>query len=312
MAGPRRVALSLQIKGFPAAGLRHPFGQVRRCAGRGNLSIPQRLKWGGWSHGRPEGNSSFLRFPPGGGGTANVSNRCPRRARFGRTGGTGARSRKTIIYHHVSGGIGRMRRHTFNPVRDRTAAVEKLLTARAGGETVRRSADAANVDKATVCRWLVLSSVFAAAMRLAEVAARDRRRLARPGRPWVACHPGCPKCGGEVEVRSRRGSWSVRFWACDQCPWKSWRPRHPRDCPKCRGPRFWSHSRRTVLCPACPRRWTANPEDVKPIPADQVTRPPARPMPTATELLARAVAEMTPAPPRDPDPMWVQYQRMFG
>src|SRR5262249_42349401 len=33
-----------------------------------------------------------------------------------------------------------------------------------------------------------------------------------------------------------------------------WRPRHPRDCPDCGRPRYWSHSRLSVGCPGCRRR----------------------------------------------------------
>jgi hypothetical protein len=201
----------------------------------------------------------------------------------------------------------------FNPCRDRPTSIVKLLDARAAGGTLRQSAAAAAVHPATLCRWLLLSPVLAAAMRLAGVSARDRRRRARPYRPWVSCHPSCPECGAKVQVRSCGGSWSVRFWRCTGCPWKSWRPRHPRDCSACGGSREWSRSRRTVLCATCRKRWFANPADLRPIPADQVTRPKAPPVPTAAELLARAVAELSPtAPPPDPDPMWAEYERLIG
>ena len=207
-----------------------------------------------------------------------------------------------------------MGRHTFNPVRHRTAAVEKLLTARAGGNTLRGSAAVAGIDKATAYRWRLAAAILDVALRLAEEAARDRRRLARPVRPWVACHPSCPECECKVEVRSSAGSWCVRFWRCTGCSWKSWLPRHVRNCPTCRGFRLWSHSRKSVRCPKCRRRWTANPADLKPIPADLVTRPKALPVPTAAQLLARAVADLTPPSP-EPEYMadeWKRYERLIG
>jgi hypothetical protein len=46
------------------------------------------------------------------------------------------------------------------------------------------------------------------------------------------------------------------FWRCSRwpaCGWARWRPRHPEDCPACGGPRYWSHSRKSVACAACGR-----------------------------------------------------------
>jgi hypothetical protein len=47
---------------------------------------------------------------------------------------------------------------------------------------------------------------------------------------------------------------TVPFWCCARrsaCGWMSWRPRAPRDCPRCGSPRFWSHSRKSVGCDGC-------------------------------------------------------------
>jgi PAS domain S-box-containing protein len=38
------------------------------------------------------------------------------------------------------------------------------------------------------------------------------------------------------------------------CPWASWRPRAPRNCPACGGACFWSHSRKSISCGTCGKR----------------------------------------------------------
>jgi hypothetical protein len=193
----------------------------------------------------------------------------------------------------------------FDPWPSRRDAVTRLVDARAGGATLRRAAAAAGVHPATACRWRLGSPVVAAALRLAVEAARQRRRLTRVCRPWVNCHPSCPACAAAVEIRTRVGDWSARLWLCGRrpaCAWKSWRPRHPADCPGCGGPRYWSHSRKSVSCPACGTHTAADPADVRPIPADRHPLPPPRPIPPAAELLARAEAEVMPPPPAPPPP----------
>jgi ssDNA-binding Zn-finger/Zn-ribbon topoisomerase 1 len=76
-------------------------------------------------------------------------------------------------------------------------------------------------------------------------------------RPRVPIHPNCPACGSLVAVR--RVDYTLwPFWRCftwPKCRWTSWRPRHPRDCPACGGPRFWSYSRKSIGCPSCGRRF---------------------------------------------------------
>jgi hypothetical protein len=137
------------------------------------------------------------------------------------------------------------------------AAVQTVLDTRAAGATLRPAAAAAGVHIATVCRWQARDP----ALRDALVAA-ERQGLwvrhpfyRRPRRvPW---HPLCPECGGRAVVRAARRPFA-RFWGCEWwplCRWATWRPRFPRDCPACGGPRYWSHSRLSIGCPGCGRRW---------------------------------------------------------
>ena len=149
-------------------------------------------------------------------------------------------------------------RVTFDPWRDREAAVERLLAAREDGATLGEAAAAAGVHVATVCRWQARDRALRQALIDAETLARRRYYASQPmGRPRVPCHRSCPECGAAVEVRSARNFWP-RFWRCSRwpaCPWATWRPRHPQDCLACGGPRYWSHSRKTVSCPHCRTRW---------------------------------------------------------
>jgi hypothetical protein len=147
----------------------------------------------------------------------------------------------------------------FDPARDRQTAVAALVAARKAGATLRQAAAAADVHVATVCRWLARSPEFAGALDAARREARHRRFVARPRLeprnpdevPW---HPLCPMCGAGAEVR-RSKSGRLFWWGCVlRCGWASWRPRHPRDCPMCGGPRYWAHSRRSVSCPECRAR----------------------------------------------------------
>jgi hypothetical protein len=153
----------------------------------------------------------------------------------------------------------------FDPWRDREAAVERLLDAREAGATLRQAAAAAGVHVATVCRWQERDPALREALRHAEFVARRRHHASLPRRrrrvPW---HPGCPACGAPAQVcstwrfRARVWRFPAPFWRCARwpaCPWASWRPRHPEDCPACGGPRYWAHSRKSVACPGCGRRW---------------------------------------------------------
>jgi hypothetical protein len=151
-------------------------------------------------------------------------------------------------------------RKSFDPWRDRQAAVERLLDAREAGATLRQAAAAAGVHVATACRWALRCPPLALALADAARRARRRHLASRPTRrPRVPCHPYCPDCGAAAEVRGAWGYWP-KFWRCSRwpsCRWASWRPRHPQDCPACGGPRYWSHSRKTVSCPWC-GRWPAH------------------------------------------------------
>jgi hypothetical protein len=140
--------------------------------------------------------------------------------------------------------------------KDRGLAVEKALEGRERGDTLRQSAAGAGVHVATLCRWQVrfpgLRQAFMDAIGFAW-------RQKHPGperRPRVQCHPECPACGSPIAVR--RVDYTLwPFWRCStwpKCLWTSWRPRHPRDCPACGGPRFWSYSRKSVCCGSCGRR----------------------------------------------------------
>lgn len=87
----------------------------------------------------------------------------------------------------------------------------------------------------------------------------------------VPVHPTCPRCGSAATTRRIRNrpddGGSAAYWACaawPACPWSSWRPRYPEDCPHCRGVRYWADSRKSYACPACVLRWRA--ADGKPLP----------------------------------------------
>jgi hypothetical protein len=171
------------------------------------------------------------------------------------------------------------RQRRFDPRRDRKGAVAAVLDARARGAKLRQAAAAGGIDVGTVCRWAARSPRFQEDLDAARDGARERARLAAMTfeqrhadlifrltgerlrvrqRPTVDQHPACPCCGSAVEVRTSRRR--RRFWRCSRwprCGWASWRPRHPEDCPSCGGVRYWSHSRKSVGCPGCGRRWDA-------------------------------------------------------
>lgn len=181
---------------------------------------------------------------------------------------------------------------------DRAALVLRLVEERLRGRTLRESAAAAGLHVATVCRWQRLCPELGLALCLAADAARRARRATRVPRPWVRWHPSCPACGAAALVLAVGGL--VRFWVCSRrpaCGWQSWRPRHLRDCAACGGPRYWSHSRRSVSCPACGTREAADPAELRPLPPERDPRVPYR-VPSAAELLDRAAAATAPAPPR--------------
>jgi hypothetical protein len=134
---------------------------------------------------------------------------------------------------------------------NRRRAVSAILESLREGTTLRGAAHAAGVHVATVCRWQQRDPAF----RQAVVEARPGRQPLLPPaeeRPHVRWRRDCPLCRARVVVRSARGG--GRFWRCGRwplCLWASWRPRAPRDCMHCGGPRYWSHSRKSVVCPAC-------------------------------------------------------------
>jgi hypothetical protein len=138
-------------------------------------------------------------------------------------------------------------------VRKKEAARRALLEARAEGATLRQAAAAAGIHVATVCRWQTHDPAFHKRMREATAEARQAwlPDTGRP-RPRVRWRKDCPLCRARVVVRTAPGK--LTFWRCGRwprCGWASWRPRAPRDCPRCGSPRYWSHSRKSVGCPGC-------------------------------------------------------------
>ena len=127
-----------------------------------------------------------------------------------------------------------------------------VLQARAAGATLRDAAKAAGVHVATVCRWQAKNQEFRKSLYDAGWAARRGKYVARPrGRPRVPWSRICPMCHGTIVVRTIH---TIRFWRCEdwpRCRFASWRPRFTSDCPKCTGPLFWAHSRRSVGCAKC-------------------------------------------------------------
>jgi hypothetical protein len=136
-----------------------------------------------------------------------------------------------------------------------SATIEELLSARRAGLTLREASAVAGVHVATVCRWQKRDPGLKAALqRAAEDAWFERAPESKP-RPRVHWHRDCPLCKARVMVRTARGG--LRFWRCGRwpdCPWVSWRPRAPRNCRRCDGVCYWSHSRKSTACSACGRR----------------------------------------------------------
>lgn len=126
-------------------------------------------------------------------------------------------------------------------------ALHRLLAARADGATLRDLADLLGVHVSTLCRAQQKHPKLKA--RLDEAA--PKRGSWHKERPSVDVYGECPFCKARAVVRK---AGAVPFWRCARwpsCAWSSWRPRHPRNCPRCKGPRYWSHSRRSVVCEPC-------------------------------------------------------------
>jgi hypothetical protein len=132
-----------------------------------------------------------------------------------------------------------------------------LLQARADGLTLLDAAAAAGVHVATVCRWQNRDPSLRAKLRQAAREGRELLASDEP-RPQVRWRRDCPLCQAKVIVRSARGK--ARFWRCGRwpvCRWASWRPRASRNCKRCGGPRYWSHSRKSIACGGCGVRMPA-------------------------------------------------------
>jgi hypothetical protein len=146
------------------------------------------------------------------------------------------------------------RRRLMDAIRDRPTAVEVLLSARAGGATLREAATAAGVHVATACRWQSRNPQLR--QLLADLARKHRAQSdPREPRAHVPWRRDCPLCKARVVVRTAAGG--VRFWRCGRwplCDWASWRPRAPRNCKRCGSPCYWSHSRKSIGCSKCGMR----------------------------------------------------------
>ena len=142
-------------------------------------------------------------------------------------------------------------RRRVNDPRLNRDSLKTALHCRTAGLTLRVVACMMGVHVATLCRWQKRSPELHAAFdRAAEQARECRRRAPRP-RPAVYWRKDCPLCRARVVVRKMG---AAPFWRCGRwplCEWASWRPRAPRDCPRCGSPRYWSHSRKSVACAAC-------------------------------------------------------------
>jgi hypothetical protein len=135
---------------------------------------------------------------------------------------------------------------------------DALLEARRHGATLREAAARAGVHVATVCRWMRTAPEFRDDMKRAQFEYREWLSDlfgGQPARRRVRWRADCPLCRAKVVVRCANGrAW---FWRCGRwphCGWASWRPRHPRNCPRCRAPRYWSHSRKSIACGGCGMR----------------------------------------------------------
>jgi hypothetical protein len=136
---------------------------------------------------------------------------------------------------------------------DRAKAELEIVDGRRVVLTLRAACEATGVHVATACRWQAQDPDFAQELRDAVRDYRIEVYLATPLTPRsVAWRRDCPLCRAKVVIRKALGR--IPFWRCGRwplCSWASWRPRHPRDCRRCGGPRFWSHSRKSVGCDRC-------------------------------------------------------------
>ncbi len=136
---------------------------------------------------------------------------------------------------------------------DREKAKATIIVGRRCGLSLSAASKVAGVHVATACRWQNLDPEFAQASRAAEREYRIELYRSRSfRRPIVSWRRDCPLCWANVEIRRALG-W-IPFWRCwrwPKCPWASWRPRYRQDCPRCGGPQFWSHSRKSVGCDRC-------------------------------------------------------------
>lgn len=137
-------------------------------------------------------------------------------------------------------------------------ARDALIESRRYGATLRDAAAEVGVHAATVCRWMAADPTFRHEMEQARLESRRwlvELRLSLPARKPVRWRADCPVCRAKVVVRCANGN--AWFWRCGRwphCGWASWRPRHPRNCPRCKAPRYWSHSRKTIACGGCGMR----------------------------------------------------------
>jgi len=140
---------------------------------------------------------------------------------------------------------------------DHATAKRAIVASRRAGWTLREACARAGVHVATACRWQNDDPDFS--LKLLNAADRAAEEQYEIGwlfeRPPVRWRNECPACRAKLVVRTANGG--ARFWRCGRwpfCEWASWRPRHPRNCRACGGPRFWSHSRKSVGCDACGMR----------------------------------------------------------
>ena len=141
-----------------------------------------------------------------------------------------------------------------------------LVRAVSHGATLREAAAAAGVHVATVCRWQARDTTLGRDIRAAAFQGWQMRAVMRDYKPSVPVRPDCPQCGSVVEVATANAPGGFRFWRCagwPGCTWASWRPPAPGRCSGCyHGVLYWSHSRKTIGCAGCGRRWPARYVDI--------------------------------------------------
>jgi len=133
-----------------------------------------------------------------------------------------------------------------------------LVDLREAGATLRQAAALAGLHVATVCRWQQRDPDLRLALRAAADEARRVYSGSYEPRPRVRWRRDCPLCKAKVVVRTAGPG--LRFWRCGRwplCPWASWRSRAPRNCRRCGGPCFWSHSRMSSAYSGCGMRTRA-------------------------------------------------------